>query len=715
MAIAPSEPSNEPKNNLERLTLAVRVERWEEVASLLDALPEAERRKPELRYLRARAAMSLGHPEEVGALIEALEEQLPLLRHEIEELRGRLALAIGPRELALRAWARGEHQGPWVRGAKWFEGAPQPEVEGILRQLVGDAKPVTATRLEVQARALRFMAPWARAEERSRDKAWLLDRPSMTAGALSAEGVQALGRGLAAGDRLELVLGLAERGEADAALAQLEELEAAKGVVPGRFVEVRGRVLRAARRHREAAEVLERAAKLNPARGAELRLLAARSWWRVGQLDRARTLLSSLSTKGSEVRSRATLALARLQEQAGRRAEALRLYEQGLGRGGALSRASSERNDALAGLALLLLTEPEGGAPARRARALLEGLGREAGPEEAARWRELEGVAAWRAGARDDAEALWRAVAEQRPLTFAGQLSRLRLQNVGASVPPLWAGVAEAMDARPPSSSGTLLPARAALLHALGLEAEAERALMAEERSWSSVRAGAAGWARCLTYGQLGVARERYRAGVREVEGALLWKAPTGTSRWAWECLYPRPYGAEVEAQERLRGLPSGLLYAVMRQESAFDPRALSPVRAQGLMQLMPATASRAASELGWPEAPLELSRPSLSLPLSAFYLAKLRGLFGGSLPMAIAAYNAGPEVVADWRDLAADGPGRELDLWAARIPFAETRSYVSRVLGNLARYQYLAGGESAVEPWELLLPGCDPKAREAY
>jgi soluble lytic murein transglycosylase len=141
----------------------------------------------------------------------------------------------------------------------------------------------------------------------------------------------------------------------------------------------------------------------------------------------------------------------------------------------------------------------------------------------------------------------------------------------------------------------------------------------------------------------------RYRIGVREVSYGVLMTAPGPSATWAWDCLYPRPYAARIAELESQHGLPRGLLFAIMRQESAFDPSAESPVGARGLMQLMPYTAERVAAELGTTVAPGDLDRPAKNLELGARYLARLVGELGGSLPLAVASYNAGPRAVSRW------------------------------------------------------------------
>ncbi len=141
------------------------------------------------------------------------------------------------------------------------------------------------------------------------------------------------------------------------------------------------------------------------------------------------------------------------------------------------------------------------------------------------------------------------------------------------------------------------------------------------------------------------------------------------------------------------------LLLAVMRQESAFEPQALSPVGARGLMQLMPATAKTVASEINLPfSAERLVTDGSYNIRLGRAYLQSLIDDFGGSYALAIAAYNAGPGRVQQWLQQYGDPRGGKIGMvdWIEMIPVDETRNYVQRVLENLQIYRGQAGHQSA-------------------
>ena len=137
------------------------------------------------------------------------------------------------------------------------------------------------------------------------------------------------------------------------------------------------------------------------------------------------------------------------------------------------------------------------------------------------------------------------------------------------------------------------------------------------------------------------------------------------------------------------------LALGLIRQESNFDTEAASPVGARGLMHLMPATAQAVAKKLGEPASLVALSTdPAYNMRLGTNYLAGLLEQFGGSVPYAVAGYNAGPSRVSEW--LASNGnPGNgSVDMidWIELIPFGETRNYVQRVIENLVIYRARTG-----------------------
>jgi soluble lytic murein transglycosylase len=133
----------------------------------------------------------------------------------------------------------------------------------------------------------------------------------------------------------------------------------------------------------------------------------------------------------------------------------------------------------------------------------------------------------------------------------------------------------------------------------------------------------------------------------------------------------------------------------LIRQESSFDIGAISPSGARGLMQLMPFTAQAVAKQIGTATSLVSLtSDPAHNMRLGTEYLRQMLDRFDNSLPLAIAAYNAGPHRVDEWLVENGDprvGPIDMLD-WIELIPINETRNYVQRVLENVVIYRARRG-----------------------
>lgn len=152
--------------------------------------------------------------------------------------------------------------------------------------------------------------------------------------------------------------------------------------------------------------------------------------------------------------------------------------------------------------------------------------------------------------------------------------------------------------------------------------------------------------------------------------------------------LYPRGFWPWVDRYVKETPLDPYLVTALIREESAFSPMAVSRAGARGLMQLMPRTAARVAEEIDLPN-PVDLNAPGHNIALGTRYLTGLHEQFGGNLILTLAAYNAGPHAVRRWLT---DAPIRDLETFVEEIPYRETREYVKRVLGSYNRYRTLYG-----------------------
>ncbi len=163
---------------------------------------------------------------------------------------------------------------------------------------------------------------------------------------------------------------------------------------------------------------------------------------------------------------------------------------------------------------------------------------------------------------------------------------------------------------------------------------------------------------------------------------------PAGRWKLAWEVAFPRAWDTLVTRDSDTTRIPPALTWAIMREESAFNPEAKSVANAIGLMQLMAGTARLVARDAGdLPYDEQALHRPDVSIALGTRLLSELRASFPSHPAFAIAAYNGGSNAVRRWlQQHAAD----DFDVFVERIPFDETRNYVKRVLASEAAYAYL-------------------------
>lgn len=154
--------------------------------------------------------------------------------------------------------------------------------------------------------------------------------------------------------------------------------------------------------------------------------------------------------------------------------------------------------------------------------------------------------------------------------------------------------------------------------------------------------------------------------------------------------LYPLPWREQIMEQARSFGVDPLLLAAVIRQESRFDPEAVSAVSARGLGQFVWLTAKRLAAQAGMGRiVPGDLYDPELSITLGATYLGELVGRFDGLEHEAVAAYNAGPAQAHLWQTYCF---GRGTPEYFTKTSFGQTRGYLRKVLGSRAQYAELYG-----------------------
>ena len=154
---------------------------------------------------------------------------------------------------------------------------------------------------------------------------------------------------------------------------------------------------------------------------------------------------------------------------------------------------------------------------------------------------------------------------------------------------------------------------------------------------------------------------------------------------------FPMPFQKAVVAHSQGVGLDPAYVYGLIRQESRFIMDARSGVGASGLMQVMPATARWTAKKIGMTGFTADqINDRDTNITIGTAYLKLALDDFAGSMPMAAAAYNAGPGRPRSWRN----GPVLDAAIWAENVPFSETRDYVKKVLANTTNYAAILTGQ---------------------
>jgi soluble lytic murein transglycosylase len=268
-------------------------------------------------------------------------------------------------------------------------------------------------------------------------------------------------------------------------------------------------------------------------------------------------------------------------------------------------------------------------------------------------------------------------VAASDEATFYGQLARVELRIESLDLPP----VPEPTDVDRGAFAANDMAKAATLLVQAGARGEAAPLITELARQLPS-----GGQVALLTdwLERLGDHRAALQVGKLAADRNL------GTESLAFplEALPPSGRGRKK--------VETAMIYAIARQESAFDPAAVSHAGAMGLLQLLPTTAQATAKTLGLP-----FSRPRLTTDadynatLGSAHLRELLGDFGGSYILTFAAYNAGPRKAREWVRRFGDPRDPAVDPvdWIELIPYGETRSYVQRVTENMQVYRERLSG----------------------
>lgn len=281
--------------------------------------------------------------------------------------------------------------------------------------------------------------------------------------------------------------------------------------------------------------------------------------------------------------------------------------------------------------------------------------------------RAAEASGDWGAAAR------WYRLAERHPITFYGQLAAAKR----GSVPDI------AIPGKIMSESGTGDPYFSTPL------AQATE-LLEEAKQDASVRQYYASLIRGLTTAEAYRAATRFASRIGRPDLSL-WAAKRAGREGTFLLAESYPLISLPDEIGHLSEIEPALIFAVTRQESAFDTDAISPAGARGLMQLMPGTARQVAHRLDISYKPQWLIQdPAYNALLGSSLLSEHVAQYDGSYILALAAYNAGTHRVARWRREYGDPLDAETDIidWLELIPFSETRNYVQRVLEALPFYR---------------------------
>lgn len=294
---------------------------------------------------------------------------------------------------------------------------------------------------------------------------------------------------------------------------------------------------------------------------------------------------------------------------------------------------------------------------------------------------------------REQGVAQLATLARERPLTYYGLLSASWLEEHGrADLAVPMASVTHTGGLRPGALGDTRVFELAGALLSLGLDGEAREVLLGIGRSTLEEAGPEASLIVAELLAMAGDARMSHYLARRDLLTAMRDLSQPLARRVA-EVAYPLVFRQPIVEWSVANGFDPNLLQGLMREESALDPRARSPVGARGLTQVMPATGKEVASRLKLRNFKVDdLWDPDTNIRIGSWYLGRMLERFKHP-GLAAAAYNAGPGNLGKWLSR---GMPDEFDAFVEEIPFDETRGYVKRVLRSYAAYGYLSQERAA-------------------
>lgn len=166
---------------------------------------------------------------------------------------------------------------------------------------------------------------------------------------------------------------------------------------------------------------------------------------------------------------------------------------------------------------------------------------------------------------------------------------------------------------------------------------------------------------------------------------------------------FPNEFGPVIASAASARKLDRDLVRGLIKQESGFNARAMSSANAMGLMQMVPGTAKELARDLKFSslDLPEDMFKPAKNIQMGTLYLSRLITKYQGHVPLALAAYNAGPARIDRWLKLrpslkalaSSRSSAPEDEIWIDELPYPETMIYVKSILRNILMYRMLDQG----------------------
>jgi soluble lytic murein transglycosylase len=293
----------------------------------------------------------------------------------------------------------------------------------------------------------------------------------------------------------------------------------------------------------------------------------------------------------------------------------------------------------------------------------------------------------------DLAAANYRTIIRVYQRFYYAQMARERLAALG-NAPPVAAPQLDRIQPPPVPALMESFPidsphlAKARLLANAGLNDYIAQEIAADpdSASWSAL-------AEAQIYASYGEAFRAMRALKRALPSAASASIPSIPMAY-WRILFPEPYWETIKEEAAKNNLDPYLVTSLIRQESEFNPSAISHANAYGLMQLLPSVGRQMAREEGISNfQTYHLLDPETNIRLGTRYLRQTLSKFGGVTEYALAAYNAGDDRVLDWQT---GGPYQGMDEFVESIPFTETREYVESILRNIETYKAIDAAAAA-------------------